>query len=140
MYYNETLVIAFIAFVIDVTRETMCNKLNRKKFDRTVEILEETYNDIQVQFLQEVASSFAEKVKGTALYKMYDVYVSKNMDTDRDQNSFILLKKGHYKDVEEVSESIHILRRLALCHNVALTSIQMYISLYKKGSAVNARA
>ena len=32
----------------------MCEKLNRRKNDRTIDILETTYGSVDVQFLQEV--------------------------------------------------------------------------------------
>jgi hypothetical protein len=35
-------------------REDMCEKLNRRKNDRTIDILETTYGSVDVQFLQEV--------------------------------------------------------------------------------------
>ena len=87
-------------------RDDMCNKLNRKKVDRTMEILEGTYGDADVQFLQEVASSFAEASKSKILSNKFDIYFPASMDSDRDQNSFILLKRGKYKDVEEVTSFI----------------------------------
>lgn len=37
---------------------------------------------------------------------MYDVHLPKDMDTDRDQNSFILLKKRGWSEIEEVTSSV----------------------------------
>jgi hypothetical protein len=92
-------------------REEMCNKLNRHKTKRTVEILETVYGDADVQFLQEVAGSFAENSKNYELSKKFEVFFSESMDVDRDQNSFILLKKNKYENVVEVtSEVIKILK------------------------------
>lgn len=87
-------------------RENMCNKLNRKKLDRTMEILSTTYGDSHIQFLQEVASSFLQKSKGTALEEKFDVYAPVEMDTDRDQNSFILLRKNSFVDINEVTAEV----------------------------------
>lgn len=87
-------------------RQDMCNKLNRHKTDRTMEILETTYNDQDIIFLQEVAGAFARAVQSKPLINYYDVYYPKVMDDDRDQNSFILLKKGKYTDIKEVTENV----------------------------------
>ena len=87
-------------------RDDMCDKLNRKKVDRTMEILEKTYGDVDIQFLQEVASSFAEASRTKILSDKFDIYYPATMDSDRDQNSFILLKKGKFKDVKEVTSLI----------------------------------
>ena len=84
-------------------REDMCNKLNRKKNTRTLEILETTYKDVDIQFLQEVASNFAKSAASSAISTMYDVRYPSTLDGERDQNSFILLKKGKWKSVKEVT-------------------------------------
>ena len=87
-------------------REDMCNKLNRRKNDRTIEILQTSYANTDIQFLQEVASSFAETAKKTDLLSMFDVISPISMDPDRDQNSFILLKKGIFQDIVEVTADV----------------------------------
>jgi hypothetical protein len=87
-------------------REDMCNKLNRNKFNRTIDILQNMYRDQDMIFLQEVAGSFAYHVKGKALESVYDVYYPAVLDGDRDQNSFILLRKGKYTDVHEVTDEV----------------------------------
>jgi len=87
-------------------REDMCNKLNRKKNTRTLEILETTYKDVDIQFLQEVASNFAKSASSSAISTMYDVRYPATLDGERDQNSFILLKKGKWKSVKEVTSSV----------------------------------
>lgn len=85
-------------------REEMCNKLNRKKTDRTIEILEKTYVDADIQFLQEVAGSFGTACANHKIGTEYfDVYSPAEMDSDRDQNSFILLKKEKFINVVELT-------------------------------------
>ena len=88
-------------------RSNMCHKLNLAKNDRIINILSSSYSESDVMFLQEVASSFKYKLDQTKLgSSMYDVHLPKEMDTDRDQNSFILLKKGLWTDVEEVTAQV----------------------------------
>ena len=87
-------------------REDMCNKLNRKKTDRITQILQTTYATADIQFLQEVASSYADAISKKPLANIYDVYYPATMDADRDQNSYILLKKKKFKDVLEVTSNI----------------------------------
>ena len=87
-------------------RKDMCEKLNLKKNDRTVEIMADTYGDSDIQFLQEVAGNFKNFAKDKKIATMYDIVATSSMDTERDQNSFILLKKGEFKDVTEVTGKV----------------------------------
>eukprot|EP01031_Cornospumella_fuschlensis_P038453 gene38453-46735_t len=87
-------------------RSTLCTQLNHKKSARTLEILQSKYSDMEVVFLQEVASSFANTIRRHALGNMYDVHMPVDIDAERDQNSFILLKKGRYVDVKEVTKEV----------------------------------
>ena len=87
-------------------RTDICLKLNSQKSDRTVEILEYTYGDADIQFLQEVAGNFDAFVADKGISRMFDVYHSADMDTERDQNSYILLKKGRFRDIQEVTEAV----------------------------------
>ncbi len=88
-------------------RQDLCNNLNRNKLSRTAEILESSYSRTDVVFLQEVALSFKEKMNTRALGKrLFDVYGPEIFDADRDQNSFILLQKGKFTDVADVTASV----------------------------------
>lgn len=88
-------------------RDTICTKLNRKKTERTIEILTTTYKEYDIQFLQEVGSSF---IKGAAksddVRALYDMHVPAKLDTKRDQNSIILLGKNKYKSAVEVTSRV----------------------------------
>jgi hypothetical protein len=57
-------------------------------------------------FLQEVSATFAEKTTNKRISQLFDVRFSSLMDSDRDQNSFILLKKGRFTDIREVTSEI----------------------------------
>eukprot|EP01038_Epipyxis_sp_PR26KG_P006408 gene6408-8819_t len=87
-------------------RTEMCLKLNSKKNDRTVDILYNSYSDSDIIFLQEVANNFQRFAENKPIAKIYDIHQSSFMDTDRDQNSFILLKKGQYGEISEVTEEV----------------------------------
>jgi hypothetical protein len=88
-------------------RNDICTKLNRRKNDRTVEILQTTYGDADVQFLQEVAGNFRSFAAPQEIGRAFDIYQSESMDTERDQNSFILLKKGKFTDVVELTAKVN---------------------------------
>ena len=93
-------------------RTNMCDRLNRHKTSRILEILETTYNDQDVVFLQEVAASFKGKAQGQKLGTMfYDIHSPADIDADRDQNSFILLRKDRYIEVKEVTEAVLVTLR-----------------------------
>jgi len=87
-------------------RKDICLKLNLKKNDRTIEILEETYADADVIFLQEVAGNFPSVVKSHLLSSNYNILQTITMDEDRDQNSFILTKKNKFEGFEEVTDKV----------------------------------
>jgi len=85
-------------------RQDICMRLNKNKPSRTAEIIEGSYAHSDVVFLQEVASSFSAYAKKRPLGdKLFDVLSSKNIDTSRDQNSFILLKKDVWWIHDEVA-------------------------------------
>jgi hypothetical protein len=87
-------------------RADMCQKLNLKKNDRTIEILQTTYASAEIQFLQEVAGNFMKFTAGHPIAQLFDIHQSASMDPERDQNSFILLKKGRYIDAVEVTDKV----------------------------------
>lgn len=87
-------------------RSDICQKLNKKKNDRTVEILQTTYGSTDIQFLQEMAGNFLSFATTRPIAQMYDIYQSASMDTERDQNSFILLRKGRFGEVVEVTDKV----------------------------------
>jgi hypothetical protein len=80
-------------------RSNLCNDLNYKKNDRILEILENRYGDMDIIFLQEVAANFNRIAAKRSLSNLYDVHQPEALDPDRDQNSFILLKKDRYEHV-----------------------------------------
>jgi len=87
-------------------RSDICLKLNHQKNDRTVDILATTYGHADILFLQEVAGNFPTFAIMKQISKLFHIYQASNMDTERDQNSFILLKKGKYRDVKDVTEDV----------------------------------
>jgi hypothetical protein len=88
-------------------RTNLCNKLNLHKADRTIEILEQSYMDQDVMFLQEVDTSLVKKIEGSELLgRAFNMAAPASMDSDRGQNSVILLRKGVFADAKEVTEAV----------------------------------
>lgn len=87
-------------------RNQMCQMLNFKKNDRVLSILDTTYGDSDLVFLQEVAGNFLSFTKDKAISHLFDIHQSQYMDPDRDQNSFIMFKKGKYREVVEVTKEV----------------------------------
>lgn len=87
-------------------RKHICDKLIHKKLNRTLEILETTYQDATVIFLQEVASSFSQSSKNRKISTLYEIYSSSAMDYERDQNSYILLKINKYQNIIEITTKV----------------------------------
>jgi len=87
-------------------RSEMCRALNKKKNDRTLEILSKTYAETDIVFLQEVAAAFLDKAKAVSLNSIYDILTPQKLDGKRDQNSIIFLRKGLFQmdTVQEVTE------------------------------------
>jgi len=75
----------------------LCNALNKKKNERTFEILEQAYTSTDIMFLQEVAASFSEAAKTRDIGQRYEILTPEKMDSSRDQNSVIFVKKGLFK-------------------------------------------
>ena len=84
-------------------RLEMCDKLNSKKNARVTSILANTYTDADVVCLQEVSSAWVRNVASSALGRGYVAVAPSMMDSKRDQNSVLLLKKTAF-DVSSVSE------------------------------------
>ena len=77
-------------------RAELCAALNSKKDARTLEILETTYSDADVIFLQEAASAFVKTARAGPLGAKYHVMAPTSMDPKRDQNSLVLLDKKRF--------------------------------------------
>lgn len=78
-----------------VLRHTICDKLNFKKNDRTVEILTKSYADADVLFLQEASEAFMTKAVSEFGAKFH-VIANIEKPSSSDQNSMILLSKRYF--------------------------------------------
>ena len=76
-------------------RSELCAALNSQKDTRTLEILERTYGDADVLFVQEAASAFV-RTASTALGDKYHILAPASMDPKRDQNSLVFLCKKRF--------------------------------------------
>eukprot|EP00638_Chattonella_subsalsa_P000691 CAMPEP_0117756736 /NCGR_PEP_ID=MMETSP0947-20121206/14276_1 /TAXON_ID=44440 /ORGANISM="Chattonella subsalsa, Strain CCMP2191" /LENGTH=520 /DNA_ID=CAMNT_0005576421 /DNA_START=133 /DNA_END=1695 /DNA_ORIENTATION=+ len=86
----------------------LCNALNKRKNERTFEILEQEYGDTDICFLQEVAAAFVESAKSRYLGERYEILCPEKLDAKRDQNSVIMVKKGLFDQTtaEEITNQI----------------------------------
>jgi len=76
-----------------------------KKQDRTLEILQtERYSACDVVFLQEVAGNFVGVLGASSLADSHHIVAPKKLDSKRDQNSLLLLKKSSFPDAASITE------------------------------------
>ena len=87
-------------------RTDICEHMNKKKTENSLSILENTYIDHDVAFLQEVASSLVSQCDNRKISKSFDIISPSNIDPDRDQNSFILLKKGRFVSHKDETDEV----------------------------------
>ena len=89
-------------------RTDICSNLNKKKSEHSLTILENTYGDYDVAFLQEVSGNFKILSQNRTISEKFDIFSPTNMDTERDQNSFIMLTKGRFHQFQdETAEVLH---------------------------------
>ncbi|KAH8096548.1 hypothetical protein JL720_3927 [Aureococcus anophagefferens] len=87
-------------------RGAMCDALNDRKYDRTASILETTYADADVVFLQESSAAFADFAKNRPLGDAYEFLAPGDADPKRDQNSLVLLKRGAWAGATDVTADV----------------------------------
>ena len=86
---------------------SLCEALNKKKTEHTLQILSDTYADMDVIFLQEAAAVFLTQTAGTALESRYHFLVPAQLDGKRDQNSMILCSKERfYEGGTEITDAV----------------------------------
>ena len=85
--------------VVSYQTGEICTSLNKQKVEHSLSIIEKTYGDYDIAFLQEVSASFKTHCEGRKISENFEIHSPSNMDSDRDQNSFIMLKKGKYTDI-----------------------------------------
>lgn len=97
-------------------RKDICLSLNANKLKNTVSILSNQYGQSDVIFLQEVSAQFPMKLKlieettplSIRLSENYHILASNQyLDVERDQNSFILLKKTKFTEIQEVTDQVY---------------------------------
>ena len=92
-------------------RNTICDKLNKNKNSRILEILTSSvYSSTDILFLQEVGKTFlSTAARHQRFNELYDLYTSQESSagsSTRDQNSVILLKKNKYEFVKDVTGEV----------------------------------
>ena len=91
-------------------QQQMCDALNRRKDERTIDILGKTYSEAGVVFLQEAAAGFMRKAEESELGERYTVARSSSLDGKRDQNSVILLSKKFFKESSIVEYTTSVMQ------------------------------
>lgn len=74
-------------------KKELSNQFNKNKVNRILEILNTSYDDSDIIFLQEVAVAFIDQLKNSDLGQHFVASFPKTLDAKRDQNSIILLNK-----------------------------------------------
>lgn len=74
-------------------KRTMVENLNRQKVPHTLQILETVYGDSDIITLQEVSGSFIDQARKRSLGQQFWIVSPGEMDSVRDQNSVIFLKR-----------------------------------------------
>jgi len=85
-----------------VLRGQMCDALNKRKDERTAQILATTYAREDIIFLQEAAAAFLTRARDSELGSRYILGHAASLDGKRDQNSLVLLRKDLF--LEETVE------------------------------------
>eukprot|EP00005_Dracoamoeba_jomungandri_P000734 CAMPEP_0174256650 /NCGR_PEP_ID=MMETSP0439-20130205/5864_1 /TAXON_ID=0 /ORGANISM="Stereomyxa ramosa, Strain Chinc5" /LENGTH=502 /DNA_ID=CAMNT_0015339363 /DNA_START=150 /DNA_END=1658 /DNA_ORIENTATION=+ len=88
---------------MDIKAE-LCEKLNKNKVPRTLEILNNNYADSDVIFLQEAAAAFIDEAEQAL--SGFVVVAPEKLDS-RDQNSLVLVNSSVFSDVVDVSEQVY---------------------------------
>mmetsp|Transcript_7420 Transcript_7420/g.8938 ORF Transcript_7420/g.8938 Transcript_7420/m.8938 type:complete len:580 (-) Transcript_7420:190-1929(-) len=89
-------------------RTDMCNALNLKKNDKTLEILENEYSNMDIVFLQEVAASFVMKARASAVLSSNFYILSPDKQSRSNQNSVIMLNKAKFglNEINDVTSEL----------------------------------
>jgi len=74
-------------------KHTMVQALNKQKVPHTLKILETEYGNSDIITLQEVSSSFIDQARSGSLGEKFHVVAPADLDSVRDQNSVIFLRK-----------------------------------------------
>jgi len=102
-------------------QQQMCESLNRRKDERTLDILSTTYADASVVFLQESAGVFVKKVEAhDALGSRFIVARSATPDAKRDQNSVVLLRRSFFREEPIVDHTASVMAKFDKSVPVAL--------------------
>lgn len=92
-----------------VIKEDICQATFRKKHEITIDIMKKSYSDSHLICLQETAASFVSLLRQTSgVAQSHFVSVPAGLDSVRDQNSIILLRKDHFEEdsLEEITNEV----------------------------------
>lgn len=78
---------------------SMCEALSTKKGEKTLQILQQTYRDADIVFLQEVAAEWLRMFSDSKMSKDFQVLAPGQMDSKRNQNSVIMVARPSAQSV-----------------------------------------
>jgi len=88
---------------------SLCEAFNQNKGSKVISILEQSYADADVIFIQEAAATFVESAK-PCLGRRYMILRPYVLDGFRNQNSIILAKRGFFEEGSTIDVTDHIIR------------------------------
>ena len=88
---------------------SLCEAFNQNKGSKVISIIEESYTDTDVIFIQEAAAAFVEAAKA-CLGRQFLIIRPYLLDGFRNQNSIILARRGFFKEGSTVDVTDHIIR------------------------------
>jgi len=91
-------------------KRKICNRLYRRKHERTIEILAQRYHAVDIICLQEVAAVFHDLFQESSLAVSHQAVLPAKLDGGRDQNSVIALRKDAFvlSSIKEVTSTVAV--------------------------------
>ena len=94
-------------------RRNLCKALIKEKEQQVCRILERSYGDQDVIFIQEAAAALVQQVsRHTELSIKFFLLVPANLDSKRDQNSVIFVARGRFEELSSIDVTAHVAETL----------------------------
>ena len=94
-------------------RRNLCKALIKEKEQQVCRILERSYGDQDVIFIQEAAAALVQQVsRQTELSAKFFLLVPAKLDSKRDQNSLIFVARGRFEESSSIDVTAHVAETL----------------------------